>query len=210
MTALSRSPRLSIRVYGIGVAAIAIVDLLIGTFDPTQPVPDNFPGRAVLAIGAALFLLLTGAGVTVRRTSALCAAALALYFSVVVALVMNGTAIVSQPIEYGSFFGFAEGLALAAAGSVIFATRGKIDRAKALRLTRGAQIAFGLSVLFFGGAHFVYPGQTIPLVPKWLPPSQAFWASATGLCHIAGGVAILTRIRARLAACMCRCCSAIR
>jgi uncharacterized membrane protein YphA (DoxX/SURF4 family) len=41
---------------------------------------------------------------------------------------------------------------------------------------------------------------TAPLVPKWLPPTQAFWAYATGIGHIAAGVAILTGVRARLAA----------
>jgi uncharacterized membrane protein YphA (DoxX/SURF4 family) len=41
---------------------------------------------------------------------------------------------------------------------------------------------------------------TAPLVPKWLPPSQEFWAYATGVGHIAAGVAILTRVQARLAA----------
>jgi len=41
---------------------------------------------------------------------------------------------------------------------------------------------------------------TAPLVPKWLPPSQEFWGYATGVGHIAAGVAILTGVQARLAA----------
>ena len=41
---------------------------------------------------------------------------------------------------------------------------------------------------------------TVPLVPRWLPPSQVFWAYATGIGHIAAGVAILTGFQARLAA----------
>jgi len=41
---------------------------------------------------------------------------------------------------------------------------------------------------------------TAPLVPKWLPPTQEFWAYATGIGHIAAGVAILMGVQARLAA----------
>ena len=41
---------------------------------------------------------------------------------------------------------------------------------------------------------------TAPLVPKWLPPTQELWACATGVGHIAAGVAILTGVQARLAA----------
>jgi uncharacterized membrane protein YphA (DoxX/SURF4 family) len=41
---------------------------------------------------------------------------------------------------------------------------------------------------------------TFPLVPKWLPPTQEFWAYATGVAHVAAGIAILTGVQARLAA----------
>ncbi len=62
------------------------------------------------------------------------------------------------------------------------------------------QIAFGLCALLFGAAHFVYMNYTAPLIPKWLPPSQEFWGYATGVFHIAGGLAILAGVQARLAA----------
>ena len=61
-------------------------------------------------------------------------------------------------------------------------------------------MTFAVCALLFGGAHFFYMNLTIPYVPKWLPPSQAFWAYATGIGHIAAGVAILAGVRARVAA----------
>jgi uncharacterized membrane protein YphA (DoxX/SURF4 family) len=41
---------------------------------------------------------------------------------------------------------------------------------------------------------------TASLVPKWLPPTQEFWGYATGVGFVAAGLAILTRVQARLAA----------
>ncbi len=113
---------------------------------------------------------------------------------------MNGRVLLAHYAEYGTYEGVAEQLAIAAAGLIVYAANAKIDATLAARLTRLGQLAFGVCALIFGGAHFVYMNFTAPLVPKWLPPSQEFWAYSTGLAHIAAGVAILTRVRARLAA----------
>src|SRR5204863_7013086 len=75
-----------------------------------------------------------------------------------------------------------------------------LDPTLARRLTRAGQLMFGVCALLFGGAHFLYTNLTAPLVPKWLPPSQEFWGYATGIAHIAAGLAILSGVQARLAA----------
>ena len=196
----TRSPALSAWIYGLGVAGIAIVNLALGTFDPMQPVPDAMPGRTALAYGTSVLILLAGLGTMWRRTAAWSAAALTIYFGVIVALLENGRVIIAQYTVYGAYFGVVEGLALAAAGLVIYSSSAEIEPVPARRLTRVGQLTFGVCALFFGGAHFVYPEPTLALVPKWLPPSQVFWAYATGLFHIGGGVAILTGVRARVAA----------
>src|SRR5258708_19793693 len=89
---------------------------------------------------------------------------------------------------------------MAGGGLIIYATTARIDAALAARLTHLGRLAFGVCALIFGGAHFVYMNLTAPLVPKWLPPAPEFWAYATGVGHIAAGVAILTGVQARLAA----------
>ena len=48
--------------------------------------------------------------------------------------------------------------------------------------------------MLFGIAHFVYMDLTVPLVPKWLPPNVRFWAVATGVFHIAAGLAIVSGV----------------
>lgn len=191
-------PALGARVYAAGISAIALVNLALGAFDPTQPVPASLPGRAVLSYVSAVFLLAAGAGVAWRPTQARAAAALSAYYAVVVVLLMNGSSILVHHTSYGDYFGAAEGLALAAAALIIHAHTRQGNWRTAL--TRVGQCTIGLCALYFGGAHFAYPASTIPLVPNWLPPSQVFWAYATGIAQIAAAIAILTGIMSRLAA----------
>jgi uncharacterized membrane protein len=188
------------RVWALGVMALAAVCLAWGDFDPGQPVPKAFPGRAALAWAAAAFMLVAGAAALWRRTAAWGAAALTAYYGLIVVLLMNGAVVIVHYREYGAWSGAAEQLAIAAAGLIVYAANARIDAALPIGLTRAGQLAFALCALLFGGAHFFYLNLTAPLVPKWLPLGQDFWAYATGLAHIAAGLAILTGVRARLAA----------
>jgi uncharacterized membrane protein YphA (DoxX/SURF4 family) len=180
--------------------AMAMVCLAWHDFDPGQPVPKDFPDRTALAYAAAAFMFVAGAAVAWRRTAAWAAAALTAYYALIVVFVMNGRVVLAHFTEFGSYSGTAEQLAIAAGGLIVYATNAKIDAALAARLKRIGQIAFGICAVLFGGAHFFYMNMTAPLVPKWLPPSQLFWAYATGIGHIAAGIAILTGVKARLAA----------
>jgi uncharacterized membrane protein YphA (DoxX/SURF4 family) len=188
------------RVYSLGVMALAMVCLAWGSFDPGQPVPKHFPERTVLAYAAAAFMLVAGAAVAWRRTAAWGAAALTAYYALIVVVVMNGRVVLAHYAEFGTWSDVAEQLAIAAGGLIVYAANASIDAALAARLTRLGQLSFGVCVVLFGGAHFFYMNLTAPLVPKWLPPGQEFWAYATGIGHIAAGIAILTGVQARLAA----------
>jgi uncharacterized membrane protein len=200
MTAEKATRAFGWRVYGLGVMALGMVCLAWGSFDPGQPVPKDFPDRTVLAYAAAVFIVLAGAAVEWRRTAAWGAAALAVYYTLIVVILMNGRVVLANFKEFGSYSGAAEQLAIAAGGLIVYVANADIDAVLAARLTRAGQAAFGICALLFGGAHFFYLNLTVPLVPKWLPPSQVFWAYATGLAHIAAGLAILTGVRAYLAA----------
>jgi uncharacterized membrane protein YphA (DoxX/SURF4 family) len=187
-------------VLGLGIAAMALLCLVWGEFDPGQPVPKSFPERTVLAYAVAVFMLVTGAALTWRRTVVWGAAALALYFGLIVVVLMNGHVLLTHYKEYGAYSGPAAQLAIAAAALIVYAGNAQIDAVQAARLTRIGQIAFGVCAVLFGGAHFFYMNLTAPLVPKWLPPSQEFWGYVTGIAHIAAGLAIIAGVQARLAA----------
>ena len=188
------------RIYGLGVMALGLVCLAQGDFGSGQEVPKSFPFRTALAYAAAAFLLIAGAAIEWRRTTALAGAALTAYYAFIVVLLMQGPGVLANYAEFGSYSNAAEQLAIAAGGLIVFAASAGIDAPLAARLTRLGQRVFGVCALLFGGAHFFYLNLTVPLVPQWLPPSQVFWAYATGVAHIAAGLAILTGVQARLAA----------
>jgi uncharacterized membrane protein YphA (DoxX/SURF4 family) len=200
MTAEKTAMTFGWRIYGLGVMALAMVCLAWGGFDPGQPVPKDFSDRTALAYAVAAFMLVAGAAIEWRRTAAWGAAALTTYYALIVVIVMNGRVVFAHYTEFGAYSGAAEQLAIAAGGLIVYATSARIDAALATRLTRLGQLAFGVCALLFGGSHFFYMNLTAPLVPKWLPPTQEFWAYATGVGFIAAGVAILSGVQARLAA----------
>ena len=188
------------RVYGLGIIVMALVSFGLRDFSQAQPVPPNSPGRTALAFAASAFMLVAGVAIEWPRFTSRAALALALYYGLIVVVLMHGDVIVAHPAAFVAYSSTAMQLAIAAAATIIYCASAPIDSSLALRITLIGQRTFGVCALFFGAAHFVYLNLTAPVVPAWLPPSQIFWAYFTGIAHIAGGIAILTRLHARLAA----------
>jgi uncharacterized membrane protein len=187
-------------IYALGVMAIAVASLAFRNFDPGQPVPEHFPARIALAYAAGAFMLLAAAALEWRRTAPPAAAALTIYYTLFVVILMNGRLLLTDHAVYVTYENIAMQLAIAVGALISYATSAKLDTAPAERLTHLGRLAFGVCALIFGVAHFVYLNYTAPLVPRWLPPTQVFWACATGVAFLAAGVAFLTGVRARLAA----------
>ena len=200
MTAEKTTMAFGRRVYGLGVMTVGMACLAFGDFDPGQPMPEHFPARTALAYAAGAIMVVTAAAVEWRRMAAWGAAALTVYYTLFVVILMNGRLLLTDYAVYVTYEDIAMQLAIAAGGLIIYATTAKIDAAVAARLTRLSRLTFGVCALVFGGAHFVYMNNTASLVPKWLPPTQEFWGYATGVCFVAAGLAILTGVQARLAA----------
>ena len=184
-------------VYGLAAIALGLIGLWWGDFASVwQPLPIDPPGRTQLAYATALLLLASGVAIQWRKTAKPASIVLAALYAVFVLGWMRR--VMAQPQSFGSWLGVAEQSALVTGGIVSFAS---LDQTiEAARIARAGRLVFGVCLLAFGIAHFVYARETGAMVPAWLPPGPAFWALATGAAHAAAGLALLSGICALLAA----------
>lgn len=166
------------------MAALGILGLLKGGFIGLwEPVPRDLPAREWAAYLCAIIPLVSGAGLTWKRTEHGAAATL-LAWLVLWLLAIRVPAIVRAPLAIDAWYGWAEVAVYAAAAWVLYG--------KGLRLARSL---YGLEMIPFGIGHFVYANETAQLVPAWLP-AHLFWAYLTGAAYIAAGIAIVSGARA--------------
>lgn len=178
-------------VYAVSAVVLGLVGLAWRDFAAVwQPIPEELPGRVPLAILTATAFIASGIGLTWRRSAKVCAATLGLlYFTFAVLWLPR---VIAYPRILGTWNGVFEQLALVAAALTYLAS---LDAPNGnARLRRAARVLFGMCLLSFGATHFDALKPTADLVPTWLPPSQRFWAAATGVFHIAAGLAILTDV----------------
>lgn len=191
-------PAIGRLVYGAAMVALGLVGLAFGDFAGVwQPFPDDAPSRQAIAYGVAALFLLGGGMILWPRTSSAGAALCALLCGMF-AFFWLTMRLLAAPQEMVFYNGVAEQLAIAMGAVSIFAAQSEADWSG--RVGQGAQLIFGLCLLTFGTAHFVYVTETAGMVPDWLPPDQHTWALITGGAHVAAGLALLSGIFALPAA----------
>jgi len=182
--------------YAFGAIALGIIGFVFHDFARQwQAVPDGIPMRMTFVYLSALLLLVGGAALLVRRTERLGALLLAGFYGLWVVAFHLPNAVASWK-HIGVWNGPAEITYLTmGAVALLAAHAGQMRRTLALL----ARVLAGVSAAVFGFAHFNYIDFTATMVPAWIPPSQVFWAWATGAGHLAAGVALVSGIQARLA-----------
>jgi uncharacterized membrane protein YphA (DoxX/SURF4 family) len=191
---------IAIRIYGLAAVALGIPGLIHASFAAMGlPVPPSMPGFQLLAYAAAALLVLAGLAVNFGRTASLGALALAAFFILCV-LALHVPAAARQPMVWVSYEGIAEVMVMALGGLLAFTLVPGAGEARDAAIFRIVRPLFGACLMVFGTSEFVYSAFTASLVPAWLPPSQLFWTYATGAAQIAAGLAILSGVKARLAA----------
>ena len=182
--------------------AFGILGLIKGDFTVLwEPVPKSIPAREVLVYLCAVVSLASGVGLLLRPTAALAARVLLALF-VLWLLVWRIPGLFKLSLVEGAW-SCGKTLVMTAAAWVLFVWLSNDWDHRRLAFATGgkglriARILYGLGLIPFGVAHFLYPGPTAALVPHWLPGHMA-WAYITGVTFIAASVAIFINKFARL------------
>jgi uncharacterized membrane protein len=185
--------------------ALGIMGLVTGDFVQIwQPVPKWVPGHAIVAYLCALLSLGCGIGLLWRR-SALVASRVLFASLLIWLLVLRLPNLFYQtPLVLVAWTFGSTAVMVAGAWVLYIWFAGERDRSRFGFVTdaRGLRVArtlYGLSLIPFGLAHFMYLDATTVLIPSWLPWHVA-WAYLTGATFIAAGLAVSVGVFARLAA----------
>jgi len=199
-----RKVRIVHATFAVTMIGLGTIGLFRPDFAPVwNPVPATVPARELFLYLGALISLTCGIGLLVQRV-AIMAARLLLATLLLWLLLFRLPNFFRAPAFEACWSVFPLAVMLAAAWVLYVWFAGDWD-CKHLSFISGnnglriARVLYGLSLVFFGTAHFIDLKDTVSLIPNWLP-GHLFWAYFTGCAFVAAGVAVLIGFHAGLAA----------
>ena len=148
-----------------------------------------------LVYTAAAVLIFGGAAIQLRRTAKTGAAVLGAVCLVFALQCLPGIA--AAPRIYNSWGNFFEQFSLLTGAVIVYA---RFSSAWSTEIIdRIGRVLLGICTASFTLEQAFYLPATATLVPKWVPPSQMFWAVATTVLFALAAVALLTNQMALLA-----------
>ena len=151
------------------------------------------------AIGACLMVAQIAGGIAIfySRTERVASAVLSIvYLCFALACIPDIIAAANVYDKYGgSFFLF---FSMFCGAIALFAASDQ-NSARALLFRRLARFGLGVCAISFALGQALLLRDTAGLVPKWIPPSQTFWAILTTAVFGVAAIAILLNVKARLA-----------
>ncbi len=186
MNVATPSSNLGRHVFGVAALAFGLITLSWYNYS------DWHQLRYIVYAAAQIF---GGAAIPFRRSAKTGAAVLgAVYLVFALQCVPQ---IVAAPRIYNSWGNFFEQFSLVTGGAIVYARMASGWSRETLH--RIGCILLGICTASFALEQAVYLHATANLVPKWLPPSQMFWAVATTVLFALAAVALLANRMALLA-----------
>jgi hypothetical protein len=181
MTVLTPSSNPGRHVFGVAALAFGVITLAWHDYN------DSHQFRYIV-YSASAALIFGGAAIQFRRTAKTGAAVLGAAYLVFALLCVPG--IVATPKIYNSWGNFFEQFSLLTGAAIVYARLSSAWSRETLN--RIGRILLGICVASFTLEQAIYLDATAKLVPKWLPPSQMFWAVTTTALFALAAVALLT------------------
>jgi hypothetical protein len=188
MTVSTPSSNLGRHVFGVAALAFGVITLAWHDYNNSHQLRYIvYPASAALIFG--------GAAIQFRRTAKTGAAVLGAAYLVFALLCVPG--IVAAPQIYNSWGNLFEQFSLLIGAAIVYARLSSAWYRETLN--RIGRVLLGICAASFTLEQAIYLDATAHLVPKWVPPSQMFWAVATTVSFALAAVALLTNRMALLA-----------
>ena len=187
MTVATPGSNLGHHVFGVAALAFGLITLAWHDYNGWH--------QPRYLVHAAAALIFGGAAIQFRRTAKAGAVVLGAVYLVFALLCVPGIA--AAPRIYNSWGSFFEQFSLVTGPAIVYA-RWSSGWSREM-LNRMGRILVGMCVASFTLEQAIYLHATASLVPKWLPPSQMFWAVTTTVAFALAAVSLFTNRMALLA-----------
>ena len=185
-------------VFGASAVLFGIIALIWHDSDTWQELQQiwRLPFGAILGGCLMTAQIAGGIGMQYPRTARSASVVLGVvYFLFSLACIPGILAAPTVYAQYGNFF---EQFSLLCGAIALYAAT-EAGEARAVGFGRWARLGLGVCAISFTLSQIVYLRVTADLVPKWIPPSQMFWAMLTTIAFGLAAIAILINRQARLA-----------
>src|SRR6266851_433759 len=188
MTISTPGSNLGRHVFGVAALAFGLITLAWHDY-------NGWHQPRYLINAAAAALIFGGAAMQFRRTAKTGALVLGAVYLVFALRCLPQ--IVATPQIYNSWGNFFEQFSLVTGAAIAYARLSSACSRETL--DRIGRILLGICAASFTLEQAIYLGATAILVPKWIPPSQMFWAVTTTVLFALAAVALLANRMALLA-----------
>jgi hypothetical protein len=192
MTVSTTNSTLGRHVFGVATLASGVITVAWHDY-------NGWHQPRYLIYAAAAAVIFCGAAIQFRQTAKTGAGVLAAVYLVFSLLCVPG--IIAEPKIYNSWGNFFEQFSLVTGAAIVYAglSSARSSAGSPRTLHRIGRILVGICVASFTLEQAIYLKATSSLVPKWIPPSQMFWAVTTTVLFALAAVALLTNRMALLA-----------